>query len=676
MVAALTSQRLSSSFSRGYICLSAVTLRSAAPVCAAIADEVRDASAGGSLRIKGTEMKFSELGLAERISNDLEKLGFTQPTEIQEKAIPPILAGHDIMASAETGSGKTAAYALPIVQALRGGSKPLPRALILVPTRELAIQVSEQMVRFANQCGIRTVTIYGGAGFEKQARLLKRGVDVIVATPGRLFDHILQGNAKLKDVNFLVLDEADRMLDMGFTPQVRNIVAEIGGKRQTVMFSATINKAVAKTGEEFLNEPISISANSNRVEPKSIAQEIRLVKEAEKTNLLVELLGTQISPQSPSTVLVFTKTRVRATKICKVLNAASLPAGEIHSDISQNKREATLRKFRDGQISVLVATDVAARGLDVPTISHVYNYDLPLSAADYVHRIGRTGRAGRSGIAISFVSDEQRYLVPDIERVTGRELDPDSPFRKTRDGGKGGKNSRNHKSRSGGTNRNRGYSNNGGRSFGTRERTHTSVAGARVESGEFENNVPQIQTKDRVVVVESHKPAREFNEFRKPRENSESKFGSRTKEFGSKSKEYGGKSKDFGGKSKEYGGKSKEFGGKAKEYGGKSKEFGGKSKEQASKWNDFGSKPKSLGGKSKELGGSKSEGFESFFKDSYAEVFSDRKSRPGFGPKARPGQSSRHGQSASTRHGQSNGSSNRKPSGNKLVSIGKKRGSR
>jgi superfamily II DNA/RNA helicase len=298
-----------------------------------------------------------------------------------------------------------------------------------------------------------------------------------------------------------------------------------------------------------------------------------------------------------------------------------LPAGEIHSDISQNKREATLRKFRDGQISVLVATDVAARGLDVPTISHVYNYDLPLSAADYVHRIGRTGRAGRSGIAISFVSDEQRYLVPDIEKVTGRELDPDSPFRKTRDGAKNSKNSRNHKSRSGSanTNRNRGYSNNGGRNFGTRERTHSAVAGVHAESGDF--SAPQIQTqiqtKDRV----------------------ESKFGARAKEFGGKSKEYGGKSKELGGKSKEFGSKSKQFGGKSREH-------------------------------------SKSEGFESFFKESYDEVFSGSKSRPAFGQKARQGQGSRNGQSASSRHGQGHSANNHKPSRNKLVKIGKKRGSR
>ncbi|MCC7531898.1 MAG: DEAD/DEAH box helicase [Candidatus Melainabacteria bacterium] len=410
-------------------------------------------------------MKFSELGLAKRISDDLETLGFTEPTEIQVKAIPPILEGKDILGSAETGSGKTAAYALPIVQALRSGSKHMPRALILVPTRELAVQVSDEVVRFANKCGMRVVTIYGGVGFEKQARLLNRGVDVIVATPGRLNDHIEQGNAKLANVSFLVLDEADRMLDMGFTPQVRKIVGEIKGPRQTVMFSATINKAVARSGEEFLKDPITVAVNSDRVEPISIEQKIHLVQEEGKTQLLVSILNGQLDGQldertpgsagslpafpdsaDKRTVLVFTKTRHRATKICKILNGANIRAGEIHSDISQNKRESTLKQFRDGRISVLVATDIAARGLDVPSISHVVNYDLPLSAADYVHRIGRTGRAGRSGIALSFVSDDQRYLVRDIEKVTGRSLDPDSPFSASRSDSRGPRASRNRQS--------------------------------------------------------------------------------------------------------------------------------------------------------------------------------------------------------------------------------------
>ncbi len=406
-------------------------------------------------------MKFSELGLAKRISDDLETLGFTEPTEIQVKAIPSIIAGKDILGSAETGSGKTAAYALPIVQALRSGSKHMPRALILVPTRELAVQVSDEVVRFANKCGMRVVTIYGGVGFEKQARLLNRGVDVIVATPGRLNDHIEQGNAKLANVNFLVLDEADRMLDMGFTPQVRKIVGEIKGPRQTVMFSATINKAVARSGEEFLKDPITVAVNTDRVEPISIEQKIHLVQEEGKTKLLVDLLNEPMNDPLNDhliqrTVLVFTKTRHRATKICKILNGANIRAGEIHSDISQNKRESTLKQFRDGRISVLVATDIAARGLDVPSISHVVNYDLPLSAADYVHRIGRTGRAGRSGIALSFVSDDQRYLVRDIERVTGRSLDPDSPFSASRYDLKGPRQSRNRQSsgRNGGRNSN------------------------------------------------------------------------------------------------------------------------------------------------------------------------------------------------------------------------------
>jgi ATP-dependent RNA helicase RhlE len=310
------------------------------------------------------------------------------------------------------------------------------------------VQVNAEVVRFSNRSGIRTVTIYGGVGFEKQTRLLNRGVDVIVATPGRLFDHIEQGNADLSNVKMLVLDEADRMLDMGFTPQVRRIVAEIKGPRQTIMFSATINKTVERSGEEFLNDPVTVYVNTDRVEPASIEQQIHLVQEDGKDQLLINLMQEQSEPR---TVLVFTRTRHRASKICKRLNAAQISAGEIHSDISQNKRESTLKRFRDGEISVLVATDIAARGLDIPAISHVVNFDLPLSAADYVHRIGRTGRAGRPGIALSFVSDEQRYLIRDIEKVTGRSLDPDSPFSASRPHSSDGRNnrSRSHNSNNG-----------------------------------------------------------------------------------------------------------------------------------------------------------------------------------------------------------------------------------
>lgn len=368
-------------------------------------------------------MKFFELGLTKRVSFALEALGLVEPTEIQQKTIPVILAGRDLLASAETGSGKTAAYALPIIQALKGTSLRKPRVLVLVPTRELALQVQSQFDRFSNNSGMRTVTIYGGIGYEKQTRILRRGVDVIVATPGRLFDHIELGNADLSGVSMLVLDEADRMLDMGFMPQVRNIVAEISERRQTVMFSATINKAVERSALEFCTDPVTVMVNTQQVEPSAIEQRIYHVDESGKDALLIQLIKDQ--PEF-SSVLVFARTRHKAAKIRKRLCAADVSAEEIHGAISQNQREKTLARYREGQFLVLVATDIAARGLDIPAISHVVNYDLPMSPADYVHRIGRTGRAGRSGVALSFVSADQRHLMRDIEKITGRQLDPNA----------------------------------------------------------------------------------------------------------------------------------------------------------------------------------------------------------------------------------------------------------
>lgn len=372
-------------------------------------------------------MNFIELGLTKRITAVLEKLSFVEPTEIQRKAIPVITSGRDILASAETGSGKTAAYALPVMQNLKGTSERKPRCLVLVPTRELALQVQSQFERFSNNSGLRTVTVYGGTGYEKQTRLLRRGVDVVVATPGRLSDHIERGNADLSKVSMLVLDEADRMLDMGFLPQVRRIVDEISDKRQTLMFSATISKSVEKIAQEFLQDPVVVQVNTRRVEPSSIEQRIYHVDEAGKDALLVQLIKAE--PEMNS-VLIFTKTRRKAAKIRKRLCAENVTAEEIHGDISQSQREKTLARYREGRFAVLVATDIAARGLDIPAISHVVNYDLPMSAADYVHRIGRTGRAGRAGIALSFVCADQRHLMRDIEKVTGRPLDPNGPAHK------------------------------------------------------------------------------------------------------------------------------------------------------------------------------------------------------------------------------------------------------
>jgi ATP-dependent RNA helicase RhlE len=370
---------------------------------------------------------FSELGLSKPTVRALEDFGYLEPTEIQLKSIPLILAGQDLMASAQTGSGKTAAFALPVIDCLQDPDEK-PRALVLVPTRELAVQVEEQFEKFAKFSRLRTVTLYGGVGYEKQTRALTRGVDVIVATPGRLLDHIMRKTCDLSGVEILILDEADRMLDMGFMPQVRRVIAKISKERQTLMFSATIDAQVERLAAEYLNDPATVRANSNQIEPSEIEQRLYHVNEFNKDALLAQL----IKELEMKSVLVFTKTRRKAAWVKNRLRDAQVMAEEIHGDISQNQRERTLQGFRDGEFAVLVATDVAARGLDVPTISHVVNYDLPEAPEDYVHRIGRTGRAGRSGVALSFVSEGERHLVRDIEKIVGKQLDPNAPLeRKT-----------------------------------------------------------------------------------------------------------------------------------------------------------------------------------------------------------------------------------------------------
>jgi len=364
---------------------------------------------------------FIELGISKPIASALETLGFIEPTEIQEKTIPLLLAGQDVLASAQTGSGKTAAYALPVIERLqrRGNA---PRALVLVPTRELGLQVEEQFGKLSRGSGLRMVTLYGGTGYGKQIHALRRGVDVIVATPGRLMDHLEQKYVDISKVEVLVLDEADRMLDMGFLPPVRKIISKISRERQTMMFSATIDARVERIAAEFLRNPAIVRVIKKTAESSQIDQRIYHVAEFGKDKLLAEL----INQDKMESVLVFTKTRRKASWVKSRLREANVLAEEIHGDIRQSQRERTLTAFRNGQFNVLVATDVAARGLDVPSISHVINYDLPESPEDYVHRIGRTGRAGRSGVALSFVSEGQRYLLRDMGRIAGKELDPDA----------------------------------------------------------------------------------------------------------------------------------------------------------------------------------------------------------------------------------------------------------
>ncbi|HEY9684848.1 MAG TPA: DEAD/DEAH box helicase [Oculatellaceae cyanobacterium] len=369
---------------------------------------------------------FIELGLSKPLSALVAQLGFTQPTEIQEKTIPHILSGQDVLASAQTGSGKTAAYALPIIECLEVPDKS-PRALILAPTRELAQQVEQQFQMFGEKTKLRAVTIYGGSGYEQQRRELKRGVDIVVATPGRLLDLVESGDCKLSAVEILVLDEADRLLDMGFMPQVRKIIRKLSPERQTLMFSATIDDRVKYIASEFQMTPVTIQVNTARIEPTEIEQRMYHVNEFNKDALLAQL----IQESKMDSVIVFTRTRRKANWVKSRLREVNVMAEEIHGEISQAQREKTLSMYRNGAFSVLVATDVAARGLDIPSISHVINYDLPDSPEDYVHRIGRTGRAGRSGVALSFVSDEQRHLIRDIEKITGRVLDPNTQARKT-----------------------------------------------------------------------------------------------------------------------------------------------------------------------------------------------------------------------------------------------------
>jgi len=369
---------------------------------------------------------FTELGLSKPTVLALEECEFTEPTEVQAKAIPLIIAGKDIMASAMTGSGKTAAYVLPIIELLKAHN-PKPRVLVLVPTRELDLQVESQVTRFGKNSKLRTVTLYGGTGYEKQNRLLRRGVDVIVATPGRLLDCVERRTADLTGIEILVLDEADRLLDMGFMPQVRRVVSQIPKKRQTLMLSATIDRRIEQLAGDLLVNPVRVQVNSKQVEPVAIEQKFFHINEFGKDALLLKL----IQESDMESVLIFTKTRRKAAWVKDRLCDARISAEEIHGDISQSQRERTLARYRAGAFPVLVATDVAARGLDIPTISHVINYDLPESPEDYVHRIGRTGRAGKSGIALSFVGENQRYLVRDIEKVIGRQLDEQSQLHKS-----------------------------------------------------------------------------------------------------------------------------------------------------------------------------------------------------------------------------------------------------
>lgn len=364
-------------------------------------------------------MSFSSLNLVAPLLQTLTQLGYHQPTPIQQQAIPLILQGQDILASAQTGTGKTAAFALPIIQQLlEQPAAKAPRALILVPTRELARQVQDNMEAFTQHTALRSVVVYGGACLAMQSRELKTGADILIATPGRLLDYLRQGVVHLRDVRFLVFDEADRMLDMGFRDEIRDVVRQVSTERQTLLFSATLSDDIHRMAGKMLRSPQRIDISNNSTPIERIEQRVYVVDQERKLGLLAHLLQTESWPQ----VLVFSRTREGCDKVATWLQQQSIAARPMHADLSQAVRDKALADFAAGEVRVLVATDVAARGLDIAQLACVINLELPFSAQDYVHRIGRTGRAGHSGLAISLYNDADQRLLTVIEDLLDTRL--------------------------------------------------------------------------------------------------------------------------------------------------------------------------------------------------------------------------------------------------------------
>ena len=352
---------------------------------------------------------FYGLGIAPKIIELLDRMKFVTPTPIQYKAIPVGIEGKDIIGVAQTGTGKTLAFGIPMVQRLALNQA---RGLVLVPTRELAIQVDETLQKLGNLLGMRTAVLIGGASMHLQVQALRRNPRMLIATPGRLLDNLSQRTMHLSDIGILVLDEADRMLDMGFAPQIDKILKYVPKERQTMLFSATIPEKIVSIATQHMKLPISVEIAPSGTVAKDIAQELFIIKKEDKPRLLVKLLE-----EYRGTVLLFARTKRGAARITKGLRSMNYNAAEIHSDRSLNQRREALEGFKAGKYRILVATDIAARGIDVKGIELVLNYDLPDDAENYVHRIGRTGRAGHSGRAISFATPEQRGDVRSIERI-------------------------------------------------------------------------------------------------------------------------------------------------------------------------------------------------------------------------------------------------------------------
>jgi ATP-dependent RNA helicase RhlE len=366
-------------------------------------------------------MKFDALGLQPSLVRACESAGYEEPTPIQERAIPVLLTGADLIGCAETGTGKTAAFLLPTLQRMSERKRPGVRVLVLAPTRELVSQIDESYKLLAPKGSPRCAAVIGGASMSRQTDALRKGAGVVVATPGRLLDHVERRTVDLSGVEVLVLDEADRMLDMGFLPQIRRILAEIPRERQTLLFSATMSESIEQLARTTMKSPELIEVNRRGSAATSVEQKAYVVATESKTALLLDLLERE--RDTFERVLVFTRTRRGAERLSHILEAREHAADRIHADRTQPQREAALKGFKDGRTRVLVATDIAARGIDVDSVSHVINYDVPEAPEDYVHRVGRTGRAGARGRAITLVTPVEESSMRAIERLTGQAVE-------------------------------------------------------------------------------------------------------------------------------------------------------------------------------------------------------------------------------------------------------------
>ncbi len=366
------------------------------------------------------KMTFAELGLSDEILKAVSDTGYTEPTPIQTKGIPPILMGRDVLATAQTGTGKTASFTLPLIDilAVGKGKARMSRALILEPTRELAAQVAENFDQYGKYHNLTKTLLIGGVSYVDQQKDLQKGVDVLIATPGRLLDHIERGSVMLQGIEILVIDEADRMMDMGFIPDIEKIVSLLPRKRQTLLFSATMPPEIRKLSSKFLDNPKEISVSPPATTAKTVIQGLVIVDKAAKREALRKLLRNE----NVKNAYIFCNRKRDIAILHKSLTKHGFDAVQLHGDMDQTSRMETLERFKNGEVPLLVCSDVAARGLDVPAVSHVFNFDVPTSPEDYVHRIGRTGRAGMSGIAYTIATPEDARLVAGITRLIGQEI--------------------------------------------------------------------------------------------------------------------------------------------------------------------------------------------------------------------------------------------------------------